>query len=128
MIEGKMEKTQKQTTTTTTITTTTITTITILKPTLDDIGGAHELAAVHLLGVLQHGLCALLQVAHTQRAQVDAQLCRRDLLQQVRVCLRVLDVAAKVADAQAAAALAQVVVDPAQQQLLFNFVLKEKLI
>ena len=85
---------------------------------LDDVGRAHKLAAVDLLGLLQHALRALRLVGDAERGRVDAGPGGRDLLDQDRVALRVLDVLAEVGHPPRRAGGLEVVVEPAQQQLL----------
>lgn len=84
--------------------------------TLDDVDGAHELAALQLVGVCQELLSALLQVGRAHGGRVDAVLGGGDLLEEVDVRLRVLDVAGEVVDALADASLLEMVVDPAEEE------------
>ena len=87
-----------------------------VRPHLDDVLRGDELAAVQLLRVLQDSLCARGEVLDGQRILVAHPV--GDLVQQDGVHHRVLDVGGKVGDAALAASALQVVVHPADEQLL----------
>lgn len=84
--------------------------------TLDDIAGSDELAALKLGGVLEDGLSALGGVVDGEgstRALVGGKLVEED-----GVVLRVLDVTREVGDAAGVTSVLEVVVEPAEEDLI----------
>jgi hypothetical protein len=85
---------------------------------VDDVLGRDEASAAELGGLLQHDLGTRHEVRLHERLHRHAALLRRDRLEQVGVDLRVVDVALEVVAAAVGARALQVVVHPAQQDLL----------
>jgi len=86
--------------------------------TLGNVSGADELAALNLVGLLQHSIGALNLIGDSKGRVVNSGLGRSALLDQNGVGLRVLDVLGEIVDAPGRSGLGKVVVDPSEKDLL----------
>jgi len=86
--------------------------------TLGNITGTHELAAVDLLGLVKHLVGTLGVVRDAEGGGVDTGTLGSDLIDQDGVGLGVLDVLSEVVDAEGGTSLAELEVDPPEEDLL----------
>lgn len=85
---------------------------------IDHILWRQEAAAIQLGRLLQHDLGTLLQIRFTECIQIDIGLVAGNLLQQMRIDLRVDNVRLEVGAATRDASAFQMMIDPAQEDCL----------